>query len=57
VGSTSGTVLLDASTAIKGVYAGRIPNATCQLREDFTGGDNLYISLYLRLNALPSSNA
>jgi hypothetical protein len=58
VDSTSGTVNLDANASIKDIYAARIQNSSSgQLREDITGGDDLYVSFYLRLNALPSSRA
>jgi YD repeat-containing protein len=56
VESTSGTVNLDSSTAIKGVYAARIPNiANSYLRQSFVAVDDLYVAFYLRVDAGPTT--
>jgi hypothetical protein len=57
--SVVGTVVLDSAAPLKGVASARIANAasaTAYLEETFTGVDNLYVSFYLRISALPTSN-
>lgn len=51
-----GNVLLDSSSLMKGVYSARIPNvASVYLDENFTGVDEIFVSFYVKLNALPVS--
>jgi hypothetical protein len=52
-----GTVSLETANPLKGTYAAKIPNtATSYLEESFAGVDDLYVTFYVRLLALPSSN-
>jgi hypothetical protein len=52
-----GTVLLETVAPLKGAYSARIPNAAASyLEENFAGTDDLYVSLYVRLNAWPSAS-
>lgn len=54
---TSGTVVIESASPLKGAYSARVPNAgSSYVQEDFTGVDDLYVSFYVRLNAAPSSN-
>ncbi|MBI4787778.1 MAG: hypothetical protein HY782_12100 [Chloroflexi bacterium] len=55
--TTSGTVQLDSTSLIKGVYSAVIPNAASSyLNENFTGVSDVYVSFYFKLNAVPGSN-
>jgi hypothetical protein len=57
VDKVTGNVLLDSSSAMDGVYSARIPNiATAFLDENFTGVDEVFVSFYVKLNALPVSS-
>jgi YD repeat-containing protein len=56
VDSTTGASL-DVNAAIKGVDGARIPNNTTYLEQNFVGTEDLYMAFYVRLNALPSSDA
>jgi hypothetical protein len=52
-----GTVSLESSAPIKGVYSAVVPNASnAYLEENFTAADDLFVSLYVRVNALPTSD-
>jgi len=52
-----GTVSLETTTPLKGAYSASIPNAASSyLEESFTAVDDLYVSFYLRVNALPTSD-
>ncbi len=52
-----GTVLLETASPLKGRYSARIPNVgSSNLDTRFTATDDLYVSLYIRLNALPASD-
>src|SRR4051794_38427798 len=49
VDSTSGTVTLETSTPLKGMYSATIPNnASGYLDENVSATNDLYVSLYLR---------
>ncbi len=51
-----GNVLLDGSSLMNGFYSARIPNlASVYLEETFTGVDELFVSFYVKVNALPAS--
>jgi len=57
--SAVGTVVLDSAAPLKGVASARIANTAntnAYLEETFTGADDLYVALYLRFSALPTSN-
>ena len=57
VDRVTGNVVLDSSSMMNGVYSARIPNvASVYLDEDFTGVDEVFVSFYLKLNALPVSS-
>jgi hypothetical protein len=56
VDSTSGAVALETSAPLKGAYSARVNGASSYLREDFSGANELFVSFYLKLNALPSGN-
>lgn len=52
----SGSVQLETNSPLKGVYSATIPKAgKSYLREDFSSTDELYVSFYLRVTRLPSS--
>lgn len=52
-----GTVLLETASPLKGRYSARIPNVgSSNLDTRFTATDDLYVSVYIRLNALPASD-
>lgn len=51
-----GTVLLEGGGPMKGTYAARIPGAgSSYLQEDFGPTDDLFVSFYLRVDAIPST--
>ncbi len=55
--SVTGGVVLDGNALLKGVYAADFPSVSgAYLTENFTGVDDAYVSLYLKVNALPMSN-
>jgi hypothetical protein len=57
VDSVNGTVNLETSAPLKGSYAARFPNSgSAYLQENFTATPDLYVSLYLKVAALPSSD-
>jgi hypothetical protein len=57
VDSTSGTVTRETSAPLRGSVSARIANAgSSYLQEGFTAADDLYVSFYLRVNALPSAD-
>jgi hypothetical protein len=57
VDSTSGSVTLNSSTALKGSYSASVTNASsAYLQENFTAADDVYVSFALRVDALPSSS-
>lgn len=52
-----GSVLLDGSSFIDGVYSAKVPPVTSgYMEQNFTGVDELFVSFYVELNALPASN-
>lgn len=54
VDSVTGAVVLDNSASIKGLFAARIPGVdSAYLQKDFTAVEDVYLSFYLKLNALP----
>jgi YD repeat-containing protein len=51
------TLVLTTTGALKGGYSVSVPNiANSYLREDFAAANEIYVTLYLRVDALPSSN-
>ncbi len=57
VDSTSGSVVLNKSSLIKGIYSAGIPGVgSAYLQEDYTAVDDVYVSWYLKVNALPSGD-
>ena len=53
-----GTIALETASPLKGQYSARIPNAaSTYLDVRFTATDDLYVSLYVRLSALPAADA
>ena len=53
----AGNVVLDNTSLIKGIYSARIPGANSSyLQEDFAGADEVYVSFYLKLDALPADS-
>lgn len=57
VDKVSGSVTLDTASTMKGAYSARIPNvANAYLEQNFSGVNDLYVSFYLKLNALPASS-
>lgn len=56
--SLSGSgVTLDTATPLKGVASAQFTTASGYLTEDFAGVDDVFVSFYLKLNALPPSDA
>jgi RHS repeat-associated protein len=56
--STVGSVLLEQSSPLKESYAARVNNtAATYVNEDVTATDEIDVSVYVRLTALPSANA
>jgi chitodextrinase len=56
--SLSGSgVTLDTTTPLKGSASAQFTTASGYLNEDYPGVDDVFVSFYLRLNALPSSDA
>jgi hypothetical protein len=56
VDSTSGSVTLETASPLKGSYSARVAAADTYLQENFSAADDLYVSLALRVNALPSAD-
>jgi hypothetical protein len=55
--SVTGGVVLNSASALQGVYAANIPTVSgAYLTENFSGVDDVYVSFYLRLNALPNAD-
>ncbi|MBM2849416.1 MAG: hypothetical protein HW418_2358, partial [Anaerolineales bacterium] len=53
----SGNVVLDDTSAIKGVYAAGIQTTdSAYLEEAFPGADDVFVTFYLKINALPSDD-
>jgi hypothetical protein len=53
-----GTVSLETASPINGLYSARIPNAVSSyLEENFASADDVYVSMYIRVNALPAADA
>jgi len=53
----SGSVTLETTTPLRGAYSARLQtSSTAYLREDFDAEPDLYLSFYLRLNTIPSSD-
>ncbi len=56
--TVTGGVTLNSTTPLKGAYSASLPNvSSAYLTENFTGVDEVYVSFYLKVNALPSSDA
>jgi hypothetical protein len=54
----SGAVTLETTAPLKGSYSARVQNlASVYLEESFTATSDLYVSFYIRLNALPTADA
>lgn len=54
----TGSVALETAVPLKGSFSARIPNLTATyLEQTFAASTDLYTSFYLRLNALPASDA
>jgi len=55
---STGTVVLDSSSAMRGTYSARIPNGTtaAYLEETFTASDELFASFYFRPDARPAAD-
>jgi N,N-dimethylformamidase beta subunit-like protein/fibronectin type III domain protein len=49
-------VVQDASTPLKGGYSAHASVSGAWLEQDFSNTNNLYVSFYLRVNALPSAD-
>jgi hypothetical protein len=57
VDSVSGTVVLETTAPLKGLYSARFPNVSgAYMDTKFTATDDLYVSFYVRVYALPSSS-
>ncbi len=57
VDSISGPVALNNTALIKGIYSAGIPGVgSAYLQDDFTAVDDLYVSWYVKVNALPSGD-
>jgi hypothetical protein len=54
VDSINGTVKLLSAGALKGTYSAQILNTSAYLQETFADVDDISVSFYLRLDALPS---
>jgi hypothetical protein len=54
----SGTVLLEETNPLKGLYSARLAplNASPYLEENFTATNDFYMSFYIRVNSYPSSD-
>jgi hypothetical protein len=53
----TGGVVLTSTNPLKGLYSASLPNvSSAYLREDFPAATDVYVSLYLKVNALPSSD-
>ena len=57
VSRVSGNVVLDNTSLIKGVYSAVIRRAeSAYLQENFPDADEVYVSFYMKLNALPADD-
>jgi hypothetical protein len=56
VDSINGTVKLLSIDALKGIYSAQIANTSAYLQETFADVDDISVSFYLRLDALPSAD-
>jgi len=56
-GKAVGTVVLETGAPLKGSYSARIPNVVSSYLEKRFTADDLYVSLYVRLNARPAASA
>src|SRR5262249_25428160 len=57
VQTSASAVVLTATNPLKGSYSAVMPNTgNAYLREDFTGADDLFVTFYVRVTSLPSSN-
>jgi len=55
--SVTGGVVLNSASALQGVYAANIPTVSgAYLTENFSGADDVYMSFYLRVNAVPGGD-
>jgi len=57
VDSVAGTVTLETASPLKGTGSARIATTSSWLEETFAATNDLYVSFYLRLNALPTADA
>jgi hypothetical protein len=57
VDSINGTVKLLSAGALKGTYSAQILNTSAYLQETFADVDEIFVSFYLRLDALPSADS
>ena len=57
VDSVAGTVTLETASPLKGTRSARIATTSSWLEETFTATNDLYVSFYLRLTALPAADA
>ncbi len=54
VDRVAGTVVLESAAPLNGSYSARIANVdAAYLEEEFSATDNVYVSFYLKVNALP----
>ncbi|MEQ1757337.1 MAG: hypothetical protein ABL986_03390 [Vicinamibacterales bacterium] len=56
VDDVSGTVTIESSTPLKGSFAAKVAVKSSYLIEEFPATPDLYMSFYLRLNTVPSSD-
>jgi hypothetical protein len=53
----NGRVVLQSLSPLKGLYSARVPNVdSAWVEQSFAGADDLYVSFYLRLGAVPASD-
>jgi unsaturated chondroitin disaccharide hydrolase len=57
VDSINGGVVLISAGALKGIYSAQILNTSAYLQETFADADEIFVSIYLRLDALPSADS
>lgn len=57
VDAIKGSITLVTAGTLKGMYSARVPNvSSAYLEENVAATDDIYVSLYLRLDALPKSD-
>jgi hypothetical protein len=57
VDSINGSVTLITAGALKGAYSARIPSVSAYLQEMFADADDIYVTLFMRLDALPGGDS